>query len=370
MTITRRDFLSASLSVAVASQRPALGRQQTPARLRILILGGTGFLGPHVVERALERGHTVTLFNRGKTNPGLFAKLEHLRGDRKTDLSALERRSWDAVVDTSAYIPADVTRVATLLAPRVTHYQIISSISVYADFSKPGMDETHPVATLADPTVTQVTGETYGGLKALCEQAAEKAMPGRALVIRPGLIVGPGDPTDRFTYWPVRVSRGGDVLAPNAPTELVQCIDVRDLAHFMVHALEQKTMGIFNADASAGSLTMGRLLETCRAMAKSDARFVWVPTAFLEAQKVRPWSDMPVWMPATGADSAGQGQISTVRAVAAGLTYRPLSETVADTLTWCRTWPAERRNAPLKAGIASEREAAVLAAWKANKPTG
>ena len=365
MSLTRRTFLSTSLA-AVGGSTLALGARQdgraaTP--LRILVLGGTGFLGPKVVEHARGRGHTLTLFNRGKTNPGLFPDLEQLRGDRKTDVSALEGRSWDAVIDTSAYIPADVTRVATLLAPRVKHYQIISSISVYRDFAKPGMDESYPVAELTDPTVTQVTGETYGGLKALCEQAAERALPGRTLVIRPGLIVGPGDPTDRFTYWPVRVSRGGAVLAPNSPQDLVQVIDVRDLAAFMVHTLEQRTVGVFNADAPGGSLTIGRLLETCKDVAKSDARFVWVPTPFLTDHEVRPWSDMPVWIPAEG-DQAGGGRISTAKAQQAGLTYRPLHQTVADTLAWYRTWPETRREAKLRAGIAPEKEAAVIAAWE------
>jgi len=316
MTITRRTFLSTSLAAAgsalIGHAGQAPDRAATP--LRILILGGTGFLGPQIVERAVARGHTLTLFNRGRTNPGLFPSIEQLRGDRKTDVSALDGRSWDAVVDTSAYIPADVTRVATLLAPRVRHYQIVSSISVYRDFAQPGMDETYPVAVLPDPTVTKVTGETYGGLKAACEQAAERALPGRTLVIRPGLIVGPGDPTDRFTYWPVRVARGGEVLAPNSPDDFVQVIDVRDLATFMVHTLEQRTVGTFNADAPAGSLTMGRLLDTCRDAARSDARFVWAPTAFLREQKVRPWSDLPVWEPLEG-DQAGAGRVSRKTAI-------------------------------------------------------
>lgn len=369
MIASRRTFLSSTLAtlgsaLALQGQTPP-GRAPTP--LRILVLGGTGFLGPKVVERALARGHTLTLFNRGRTNPGLFPDLEQLRGDRKRDLTALEGRSWDAVIDTSAYLPGDVTPVATLLAPRVKHYQIISSISVYKDFAVPGMDETYPVATLADPTVTAVTGETYGGLKALCERAAERALPGRTLVIRPGLIVGPGDPTDRFTYWPVRVSRGGDVLAPNTAGDFVQVIDVRDLAAFMVLTLEQRTVGVFNADAPAGSLTMGRLLDTCRDVSRSDARLVWVPTAFLAEQEVKPWSDLPVWLPAQG-EEAGQGQIATTRAQQAGLTYRPLSETVADTLAWHRTWPAARREAPLKAGLSPAREADVIRAWRQRTP--
>ena len=361
--ITRRTFLGTSLAVAASTALPATTR--AAASRTVLIIGGTGFLGPHTVRRLQARGHTVTLFNRGRTNPQLFPDVEKLRGDRKTDLKALEGRRWDAVLDTSAYIPADVTRSAALLAPSVGHYVIISSISVYKALDTPGMDERAPLAQLKDPTVEQVTGETYGGLKALCEQAAEKAMPGKTTVIRPGLIVGPGDNTDRFTYWPVRVSKGGEVLAPNAASDFVQVIDVRDLANFIVTTLENSTMGIYNADAPQASLTIGRLLDTCKQVSKSDARFVWVPTAFLEAQKVRPWSDMPVWLPLTG-DEAGGGQISVKAAMAKGLTHRPLADTVRDTLAYVETWPAERK-AKLRAGIAPEREKEVIAAWKAKK---
>ena len=361
--LTRRTFLATSLAAAASTTFPASGRAATP--LKVLIIGGTGFLGPHTVRRLQERGHTVTLFNRGRTNPQLFPDVEKLRGDRKTDLKALEGRKWDAVLDPSAYIPADVTRSATLLAPSVGHYVIISSISAYKAIDTPGMDERAPLATLKDPTVEQVTGETYGGLKALCEQAAERAMPGRTTVIRPGLIVGPGDNTDRFTYWPIRVSRGGEVLAPNSANDFVQCIDVRDLANFVVTCLENRTTGIYNADAPQASLTIGRLLDTCKSVSKSDATFLWVPTTFLEAQKVRPWIDMPVWLPLTG-DEAGGGQISVKAAMAKGLTHRPLAETVRDTLAYVETWPAERKG-KLRAGLAPEREKEVIAAWKANK---
>ena len=360
MPHTRRSFLASSLAATAAAALP--GRVQAAAPLKVLIIGGTGFLGPHVVRRLQERGHTVTLFNRGRTNPQLFPDVEKLRGDRKTDLKALEGRKWDAVLDPSAYIPADVTASATLLAPNVRHYLLVSTISVYAALDKPGLDESAPLATLKDPTVTQVTGETYGGLKVLCEQAAEKAMPGRTTVIRPGLIVGPGDTTDRFTYWPVRVARGGEVLAPNTPTDFVQCIDVRDLANFVVHCLEGTVTGIYNADAPQGSLTIGRLLDTCKQVSKSNAAFVWLPKDFMEAQKVRPWSDMPVWLPAEG-ETAGEGQVSVKAAMAKGLTHRPLAETVRDTLAYVETWPAERK-AKLKAGLSPEREAEVLAIWK------
>lgn len=360
MTLDRRTFLSTTLAAAAGTALPSGSRAATP--LKVLIIGGTGFLGPHTVRRLQARGHTVTLFNRGRTNPTLFPDVEKLRGDRKTDLKALEGRKWDAVLDPSAYIPADVTRSASLLAPHVGHYLLISTISVYASLDTPGMDERAPLATLKDPTVEQVTGETYGGLKVLCEQAAEKAMPGKTTVIRPGLIVGPGDTTDRFTYWPVRVRRGGEVLAPNKPSDFVQCIDVRDLADFVVTCLENRTVGIYNADAPGGSLTIGRLLDTCRQVAQSDATFVWLPRDFMEAQKVRPWSDMPVWLPAEG-ETAGEGRISVKAAMAKGLTHRRLAETVRDTLAYVDTWPDERK-ARLKAGLSPEREAEVLAAWK------
>ncbi len=361
MSITRRTFIGTSLAATATAVLP--GGTRAAAPLTVLVIGGTGFLGPHTVRRLQERGHTVTLFNRGRTNPQLFPDVEKLRGDRKTDLKALEGRKWDAVIDPSAYIPADVTRSATLLAPNVAQYLLISTISVYKALDKPGLDESAPLATLKDPTVEQVTGETYGGLKVLCEQAAAKALPGRTTVIRPGLIVGPGDTTDRFTYWPVRVARGGEVLAPNSPSDFVQCIDVRDLANFVVHCLETRTMGTYNADAPQASLTIGRLLDTCKAVSKSDATFVWLPKAFMEAHKVRPWSDMPVWLPAEG-DTAGEGQVSVKAAMARGLAHRPLAETVRDTLAYVETWPAERK-AKLKAGLSPEREREVLAAWKA-----
>ena len=364
MSITRRTFLGTILAAAAAATLPA--RRVSAAPLKVLIIGGTGFLGPHTVRHLRERGHIVTLFNRGRTNPGLFPDVEQLRGDRKTDLSALQGRTWDAVIDPSAYIPADVTRSATLLAPNVGHYLLISTISVYEAIDTPGMDERAPLATLKDPTVTEVTGGTYGGLKVLCEQAAEKAMPDKTTVIRPGLIVGPGDPTDRFTYWPVRVARGGEVLAPHAASDYVQCIDVRDLANFIVTCVENRTTGIYNADAPQASLTMGRLLETCRDVTRAQATFVWLPLDFMEAQEVRAWSDMPVWLPPQG-EYAGAGQISVKAAMAKGLTHRPLAETVRDTFAYVETWPAERK-AALKAGLSPDREKAVLAAWKARGP--
>lgn len=382
----RRDVLTAGLAGAVAlglsgSLSAAVGRP-----LKILVMGGTGFLGPHFVAAARARGHELTLFNRGKTNPKLFknrSDIEQLHGDRKLDLKALQGRKWDAVLDTSAYVPADVTRSARLLAKNVGQYLIVSTVSVYAKLDRPGMDEGAPLVTLPDPTVETVTNETYGGLKALSEKAAEKAMPGRVTVVRPGLIVGPGDTSDRFTYWPVRVARGGEVLAPDSPEAPTQFIDVRDLAAFLLRLIEDRRFGIFNADAFPGELTMGKLLGACHRAgigARTErcaeppcptvdpmpSTITWVPTAFLLKQNVSPWSDLPCWMPATG-DEAGFGRVSVARAIGAGLRFRPLDVTVGDTLAWWASLPAERRRT-LKAGITPEREAAVLKAWHANSP--
>ncbi|KRA18079.1 epimerase [Lysobacter sp. Root604] len=341
--------------------------------MKILVMGGTGFLGPHFVEAARKAGHTLTLFNRGKTNPERFSgedfrDIEQLHGDRKTDMKALEgERRWDAVLDTSAYLPADVTRSTQLLGSRVGQYLLVSTISVYAKTDTPNQDESAPLAQLADPKVTEVTGETYGGLKALCERAAEAQMPGRVTVVRPGLIVGPGDTTDRFTYWPARADRGGEILAPGSAQDPTQFIDVRDLAAFLLRTLEQRNLGIYNADAPAGKLSMGELLSTCQQVAgrmqAPKSSVTWVPAAFLEAQKVGPWQDMPVWIPAQG-EYAGFGRISSAKAQAAGLRYRPLPDTVRDTLAYWRGLPAERRAKP-KAGLSAAREAEVLAAWHA-----
>lgn len=388
--ISRRDFLAAGSVAAAWMALPGAARavgRKSAGPLDILILGGTGFLGPHFVEAARNRGHKLTLFNRGKSNPTRFSgeefqDIEQLRGDRKSDLAALEgERRWDAVLDTSAYLPADVKRSAELLAPRVGQYLIISSISVYADNSTPHADETAAVATLADPTVTEITGETYGGLKALCEQAAEAALPGRTTVVRPGLIVGPGDTTDRFTYWPARAARGGEILAPGAADNPTQVIDVRDLAEFLVHLFETRNFDVFNADAPAGKLTMGAVLAACQKAATAANRIqcvrapceqpaaasssvTWVPAGFLEQQQVSAWQDMPAWIPPTG-EYAAFGLRSTARAQAAGLKYRPLEATVRDTLQWWLSLPEERRAKP-KAGISPEREAEVLKAWHAS----
>ena len=337
-------------------------------RLKILVLGGTGFLGPHLVEIMQQRGHTPTLFNRGKTRPNLFPDVEKLRGDRDGDLTALRDRRWDAVIDTSGYVPRVVRASAELLAPNVRQYVFVSSISVYTATTTPGPDESHPVAVLADPRTEVVDETSYGALKALCEQAVEAALPGRTTNVRPGLIVGPGDPSDRFTYWPTRVAQGGEVLAPGAPTDPVQVIDVRDLAAFILTTLEKGHVGVFNASGPGDPLGIETLLTTCKTVSGSDARFTWASAEFLAAQNISAWSDMPVWVPPIE-DGVGMGSISSARAIAHGLTYRPLADTVRATLDWWATLAPERR-AKLRAGITREREAAVLAAWHAQHAPG
>lgn len=343
------------LAAAEAAKGTRAGRSEKP--LRILILGGTGFIGPHLVEHATARGHTVTLFNRGKTRPELFPGLEKLRGDRDGKLDALRGRQWDGVIDPSGYVPRIVKLSAELLAPNVSQYLFVSSISVFAEDVKPGADESTPVQQLTEPGSEEYKGKNYGALKALSEQAAEAAMPGRTTTVRPGLIVGPGDPTDRYTYWPVRIDRGGAAVAPGDGSDPVQFVDVRDLTGWMIRCLEAKTAGVFNATGPATRLTMKELIASC----KGPAKAVWIPERFLSAEKVEPWSDLPVW---TGAEGSGFSQIDCRKAIGAGLRFRPVDETARDTLAWWKTLPDERRQ-KTRAGLSAQREQAILAAWKA-----
>ncbi|MBV9787093.1 MAG: SDR family oxidoreductase [Chloroflexi bacterium] len=328
--------------------------------MKILILGGTVFLGRAIVEACAARGHEVTLFNRGQRNPDLFPELEHLRGDRDGNLEALRGRRWDAVIDPSGYLPRLVRASAELLADAVDHYTFISSISVYAGFPTRGMDENAPLGTLDDPTVEEITGESYGPLKVLCEQAVAETLPGRSLIIRPGLIVGPHDPTNRFTYWVDRVARGGDVLAPNRPDLDVQVIDVRDLAEWTVRLVERKQTGIYNATGPDYHLTLREVLETCKTTTGSDARWIWADEEFLDAQGVEEWTGLPLWIHNTP-DMVGFSAMNIDRALAEGLTLRPLATTVADTLAWSQTLPAD---AERRAGISPEREAELLSLWR------
>lgn len=365
MTASRRDFLRASAAAGLALGPLSALADDKPAKKSILMLGGTGFLGPQVVEYAIKRGHSVTLFNRGKTRAGLFPDLEHLHGDRDGDLKALEGRKWDAAVDTSANVPRIVKASADLLAPNIKHYVYISSISVYADNSKPGQDETGKVLTMDDPSNEDVK-QFYGPLKALSEQAAEKAMPGRTAVVRPGLIVGPDDPSDRFTYWPVRMQKGGEVLCPGSAEDPVQVIDASDLGAFLVTLIENNTTGVFNATGPDKPLTMGAMLDACKAASKNDAKLVWASAGFLESEGVHAWSDMPAWVPNEG-ETAGFAKVNITKALKAGLTFRPIAETAKATLDWFNKLPDARR-AQLRAGISPEREAKVLAALKAPGP--
>lgn len=331
--------------------------------MRVLILGGTQFLGRHLAEAAHARGHEVTLFNRGNNSEGLFPEAEHLRGNRDGDLDALRGRTWDAAVDTSGYVPRTVRASAELLKDEVEHYTFVSSISVYDGW--PGVsriDETAPAGTLENPTVEEVTGETYGPLKALCEDVARVVFPGRALIVRPGLIVGPYDQTDRFTYWPVRVARGGEVLAAGRPDRAVQFIDARDLAGWILDMAERRATGTYNATGPVPPVTMEGLLAQAREVSGSDARFTWVPDAAVTAAGLQDWIEVPLWAPED--ESPGLSDVNCQRAYDAGLTFRPVADTLRDTLAWASSRPQDYA---MRAGIAPEREAEVLAAWHAQQ---
>ncbi|MBI4880171.1 MAG: SDR family oxidoreductase [Planctomycetes bacterium] len=336
--------------------------------LKILILGGTGFIGPHEVDAALQRGHEVTLFNRGKRNPGLFPELETLLGDRDPDkdegLKALEGRSWDVVIDNSGYYPRHVKASAELLAPSVRQYIFISSISAYADNSTEGQDETAVVATMPDPAREDMgeNYEYYGALKALCEQAAQEAMQGRATIVRPGYIVGPGDYSHRFTYWPLRVRGGGEVAVPGDPEDPVQVIDGRDLAEWVVHLAEENTTGVFNACGPAARLTMKEVVGASKRVTGSDATFTWLDLAFLEGQS---GVNFPIWSPHSGA-TKGDHCWSNARAIEVGLTFRPLETTIKDLLTWFDEQPEELRT-KVMANIPRKNEPALLEAWRARE---
>ena len=322
--------------------------------MRLLVLGGTVFVGRHVVEAALARGHEVTLFNRGRQNAHLFPALEKLRGDRDGDLSALAGRRFDAVIDPSGFTPAQMRAMAAALGDRVEHYTFISSISALAAYPpRQAYDEGAPLAE----------GESgYGPLKARAEEAIAAAMPGRLACVRPGLVVGPHDPSDRFTYWPRRVARGGDVLAPGRPERPVQYIDARDLAEWCVRVAEERRTGTFTAVGPASTLTMGRFLDECRDAIGSDARWHWVPDAILLREGVQRWTEMPLWFPEDDPRIGGMLLADVRRALAAGLTFRPLAETVRDTLAWDRAEGTPATERAIRASpITAEREAEVLA---------
>ena len=341
--------------------------------MNLLILGGTRFVGRHLATAALARGHQLTLFNRGQHSSTASSNVETIVGDRNTDLAKLHGRRWDAVIDTCGYLPRTVKAAADVLSRLVDRYVFISSLSVYADFTQFGIDETAPLTSLTNEqldTANQIdsSGQTsavtygamYGGLKVLCERTAEEVMPNRVLTIRPGLIVGPHDYTDRFTYWVVRVARGGEVVAPGPPDRFVQFIDARDLANWIVTMIEGGKTGIYNANGLPNELTMEGMLDECKTVSGSDASFTWVDEDFLLREKVAPWSEMPLWLPEKAASHMKRFMfIDSSKAVADGLTFRPLRETVGDTLAWYE----DRANEELKAGIDRERELTLLRKW-------
>ncbi len=351
----RREFL---FLTAAALTAPLFAAPRGP--LKILILGGTGFIGPHQVEAALGRGHEVSIFNRGKSGPEMFPQIENLVGDRNDDLEALKGRKWDAVIDNSGFVPRWVKQSAELLSGSVGHYLFMSSISVYADTATADQSENATLHALAHPADEEATTKNFGGMKALSEKYVTDSFKNSSTLLRPGLIVGPGDPTDRFTYWPVRVFQGGEVLAPGTPSDPIQCIDVRDLARWTIEAIEHKHYGAYNVTGPYHQMTMGQFLEIVKDTTNADAHFVWVPSEFLKSEKVVPLSELPLWVP-PNSDSAGFVRMDVSKAVNAGLTFRPMAETVQDSLAWYRTVsPGEE----ITAGLSRAREAELLAKWR------
>jgi 2'-hydroxyisoflavone reductase len=378
--ITRRSFLTSAAAAAAASPLAATAAWRPPSRhgkQRILLLGGTSFLGPAVVAAALARGHEVTLWNRGKTNPGLFPGVEKLVGQRRRprpdkpndpaqDLSALENRTWDAVVDTSAYFTGEVEDVCKVLQGSVAQYVFISSISVYKtlELDATPLDEDSPLCECEDK-YTQDMGkefERYGALKRYGEDAVREAFPKGATLVRPGYIVGPDDPSDRFTYWPARLLRGGECLAPGHPDNQLQFIDVRDLGSWIVRVIEDRAVGPFNAVGFDGRISTAEFLHTGKGTLNHGCTFTWVDDDFLLANDVSPWGEMGCWTP-----SKKNAHASNARSIAAGATYRPIAETIRDTADWVRRSAADggRGDGPWRAGMTAEREAALLAKWKA-----
>ncbi|MDJ0940283.1 MAG: NAD-dependent epimerase/dehydratase family protein [Woeseiaceae bacterium] len=368
MSNNRREFLKAGLigGAVAATGLPTLAlaghHEKKPAKsLEILVLGGTGFIGPHMVREALRRGHNVTLFNRGRTNNALFPDLETIKGDRADNLKGLEGRSWDVVIDNSGYVPRHVENSARLLSDNVSHYLFISSVSVYADFNRVNAEDA-PLATIEDETVEEVTGETYGALKALCEKRTlTEVGEDRVTVVRPTYICGPGDHTDRFTYYPVRTQKGGEMLWPGSPSHEIQIVDVRDLANFVVDCVQKRTQGIFNAVTPIGAYTFADLLEDSQAVTATTVDPVWVDDAFIAANEAR--DAFPIYFPREGED-AGRLAFSGEAAFAAGLHNRPPRETVRDLMTWWATLSDERIESA-RFRMTPEREATLLEAWKA-----
>ena len=377
---TRRDLFKLGALAAAAAALPSFATAAGEAKSvgkaakprNILILGGTGFTGPFQVEYALKRGHKVTLFNRGKRpSPEWPAAVEQLHGDRNTgDLAALKGRTWDVCIDNPTSLPFWVRDAGQVLKGNVGHYLFISTISVYADGSKPGINENSPLAQYKGKDAMAETQQTlradienlYGPLKALSEAEAHKQFGKNVTIVRPGYIVGPRDETDRFTYWPLRVAQGGEMLVPGDGQDPIQIIDGRDLGEWMIRLAEAKAYGIFNAVGPAYTLTTDAMIHGCQAVTANGVQLTHVTPKFVEEQKI----ELPIWVPRADNPYAGYGTVSNARALAAGMTLRPLATTVEDLLAWFRSLPAERQAKP-RAGITREKEAELLAAWKAGK---
>ncbi len=361
--VSRRSFLAAgAAALPAASVLCAAPRAAAGAPKKILIIGGTGHLGPAEVDAARARGHEVTLFNRGRTDKDLFPGVPWIEGDRRKpeDVAKLKDGKWDAVIDNVGYFPRDVKLVAEALAGRVEQYVFVSSVSVYPKFgfNTDTVDEGTPVGVLAeaDKDATSITEQNYGPLKAACEAAAEKVFPGQCTQVRPGYIVGPRDRSDRFTYWPLRMARGGEVLAPGDPTCEFQIIDVRDLGAWIVHAVETRAFGAFNTVGYRGAYTIQEMLHGAKCVLNDGASFTWVDDAFLQENKVSSWGDLP-WTP-----RKEYGHIDIARSLAAGMTFRPIADTIRDTHAWASARPADYK---ARAGMPAAREAELLAKWKA-----
>ena len=383
MSTSRRSFLEVlamtggGIGLGMIAGSPATAgvhnlAQKNPKSLRILILGGTGFTGPFQVRYAISRGHKVTVFNRGRTHPGELPKeAEQLIGDRNGQLDALKGKTWDVVIDNPATLPVWVRDAGQILKGNAERYVYISSTAVYADTSKQGMDETAPLVKYTGADALKETSATmrasnfalFGPLKAQSEAEAEKCFPNKTLVIRPGYIVGPGDESDRWTYWPVRVERGGEVLAPGSPSDPMQIIDARDLAEWTIRMVEQGAVGAFNATGPKSRLNMGRMLNDIKKTTRSDARFTWVPDEFLKAQNMI--DEFPIWTSSKG-PYISYLTTNIDKALKHGLTFRSLSDTTRATLEWFRK-QTPARQLRMRAGIKPQRESEVLAAWHASR---
>jgi 2'-hydroxyisoflavone reductase len=359
--IDRREFLRSAVAVAVAVRFADLrAAEKKPAAKKLdLLIVGNGFIETHIAEAAQRRGHATT-----SLAPPHRPRLHQEDVVRAAEPALPPGHSFDAVIDGASRVPADVARLAALLPAELPQYVFISGTSVYAKLDKPGIDESAALAKAPDPDAPRPSDANAGALLGLAEKKAEKSWPGRVCALRTGLLVGPGDPTGRFTYWPARIARGGEVLAPGKPGDFVQFIDVRDAADFIVHCAERRTMGTYNVDGEAG-MTIGALLDACKKASHSDARLTWVDWAFLEQQHVRPYRDVPVWAPALG-EYAGFGRLSTAKAKAAGLHWRPLARTVADTLSWYHDEPAAKQSLA-RAGLTPARETLLLKEWHRRK---